>query len=501
MLLTARRTASALGRAPSALPRSTLLRPVTYFSAGAKDAAAASSPSPSAPKSGKPPPIQLPSANRLSARPFQDLNDLPVTFADISRAQVAIRGGVTRTSCEKSEFLSDIVGANVYLKPEFRQFTGSFKERGARNALLSLLREGGPEFVSNGGGAIAASAGNHALALAYHGRQLGVPVTVVMPTVAPLAKVDKCRRFGARIIIEGAHIGEAKEYAETLVASEGLSYINGYDDPPIVAGAGTIGIEIVEDVPDVDAVVVPVGGAGLIAGISCAIKTLKPECQVYGVEPERAASYIEALAVGEPVFTHMEATLADGLAVPSVGPHAFEVARHYVDETVTCSEKEIALAVLRLIENEKVVVEGGGAAGLAALLPKGNLDRGSLKGKNVVVPLCGGNIDTTTLGRVLDRGLAADDRLCRFVATVSDRPGGIARLTDLLHQHGASIKDVMHERAWLHSSVDQVQVKVVVELQGKDHAERVKNALVAAEYPLLWNLDLDEAKDLPCIAG
>lgn len=415
-------------------------------------------------------------------------DDLPVTFADISRANVAIRGGVARTRCEKSYFLSEVVGANVFLKSEFRQFTGSFKERGARNAILQLLREKGPEFREHGG-VIAASAGNHALALAYHGQSLGIPVTVVMPTVAPLAKVDKCRKFGARIIIEGAHIGEAKEFAETLVESEGLNYVNGYDDPPIVAGAGTMGIEIIEDVPCVDAVVVPVGGAGLIAGVACAIKTLKPECKVYGVEPEFAASYLAALAAGKPVPFKVKPTLADGLAVPVVGPHAFEVARHYVDECVTCTEKEVSLAVLRLIENEKMVVEGGGASGLAALLPGGKLDRPELKGKNIVIPLCGGNIDTTVLGRVIDRGLAADKRLCNFVATVSDRPGGISNLTKLLGDEGASIKDIYHERAWLHTSVDQVQVKCVVELQGREHAKRVKQALLDAGYPLDWNTD------------
>ena len=209
-------------------------------------------------------------------------DNLPVTFADISRAHVAIRDGVVRTKCEKSVFLSEIIGANIYLKPEFRQFTGSFKERGARNAILKLKNR---DPASAQRGVIAASAGNHALALAYHGRELGIPVTVVMPTVAPLAKVDKCRKFGARIIIEGMHIGEAKTYAETLVQSEGLTYVNGYDDPPIIAGAGTIGIELIDDVPNVDVVVVPVGGAGLIAGIACSVKTLKPEARVRSPNP------------------------------------------------------------------------------------------------------------------------------------------------------------------------------------------------------------------------
>lgn len=297
------------------------------------------------------------------------------------------------------------------------------------------------------------------------------------------------QKFGARIIIHGAHIGESKDFADELAAKDKLTYINGYDDPPIVAGAGTMGIEIINDVPCVDVVVVPVGGAGLIAGVSCAVKTLKPECRVIGVEPEFCSSYLAALEAGKPVPADVTPTLADGLAVPVVGSHAFEVARHYVDECVTTTEKEISLSVLRLIEQEKMVVEGGGASGLAALLPGGKLDRPDIKGKNVVVPLCGGNIDTTVLGRVLDRGLSADNRLCNFYATVSDRPGGISRLTALLAEQGASIKDIFHERAWLYTSVDQVQVKCVVELQGEDHAMRLKRALLAEGYPLKWGDD------------
>eukprot|EP00578_Thalassiosira_sp_NH16_P013220 CAMPEP_0181125198 /NCGR_PEP_ID=MMETSP1071-20121207/26907_1 /TAXON_ID=35127 /ORGANISM="Thalassiosira sp., Strain NH16" /LENGTH=534 /DNA_ID=CAMNT_0023210595 /DNA_START=56 /DNA_END=1660 /DNA_ORIENTATION=+ len=438
-------------------------------------------------------PHTLPRSRRKAhteQREKKNLESLPVTFADISRANVAIRHGVIRTPCVKSYFLSELLGANIFLKTEFQQFTGSFKERGARNAILTLLREMGEDELRRSGGVIAASAGNHALALAYHGKDLGVPVTVVMPTVAPLAKVDRCRKFGAKIIIEGAHIGESKEYAEKLVSSReggGLEYVNGYDDPPIIAGAGTIGMEIIEDVPCVDAVVVPVGGAGLIAGVSCAVKTLKPDVAVYGVEPEFAASYIAALGAGKPVPARITPTLADGLAVPTVGSHAFEVARHYVDECVTCTEKEVSLAILRLIENEKMVVEGGGATGLAALLPGAQLDRPELKGKNIVVPLCGGNIDTTVLGRVLERGLAADDRMKNFVATVSDRPGGIARLTTLLGDNGASIKDMYHERAFLHTNIDHVHVKVVVELQGKEHAQQIERALIENGYDPVWD--------------
>lgn len=245
---------------------------------------------------------------------------------------------------------------------------------------------------------------------------------------------------------------------------------------------------MIDDVPNVDIVVVPIGGAGLIAGISCAIKTLKPNVKVIGVEPEFCASYTAALVAGKPVSAIFTPTLADGLAVPIVGSNAFAVARHYVDECVLTTEKLISLAVLRLLENEKVVVEGGGATGLAALLPGGTLDRHDIKGKNIIVPLCGGNIDTTVLGRVLERGLTADQRLIQFIATVSDRPGGISKLTTLLASHGASIKDIYHERAWLHSSVSQVQVKCIIELQGPEHGKRVYDALIDSNYPILWNI-------------
>ena len=240
----------------------------------------------------------------------------------------------------------------------------------------------------------------------------------------------------------------------------------------------------------------PVGGAGLIAGLSCAVKTLKPSCMVYGVEPVGAASYSAALAAGKPVAFNVESTLADGLAVPTVGSQAFQVAREYVDETFLATERECALACLRLIENEKMVVEGAGALGLAPILPGGALDLPSNRGKTVAIPICGGNIDTTTLGRVIDRGLAADYRLVRFVATVSDRPGGIAKLTTLLANQNASIKDIYHERAWLHSSVSNVQVKCVVELQGKAHAKQLRAALREADYSVLWDQDLADSGDI-----
>jgi len=254
-------------------------------------------------------------------------------------------------------------------------------------------------------------------------------------------------------------------------------------------------------VPDVEVVVIPVGGAGLIAGMALAIKTLRPNCLVIGVEPAYCASYTEALKMGKPSPAVVLPTLGDGLAVPTVGPHSFEVARKYVDKVVTVSEKYLALAILRCLEHEKCVVEGGGAAGLAALLPGGPLDIPEMKGKKVAVPLCGGNIDITMLGRVIERGLAADRRLVRFAVTVMDRPGGLAKLTALISQQGASVMDIAHERAWLHTSIDQVVNKVVVEITGAEHEMRLKKALEDAGYPVQWDLGVEYAEKPPIPEG
>ena len=404
-----------------------------------------------------------------------DRLNIPVSFEDVSRASYRIKSGIKRTHCGKSAFLSEITGCELYLKKDLAQFTGSFKERGARNSLMLL-----PDDKKHLG-VVTASAGNHALGLSWHGKDLGIPVTCVMPTTAPLAKVDKVRKFGANVVLHGQHIGEAKEFAHKEYPN--LRYINGYDDPEIIAGAGTMGIEILEQVPDVDVILIPVGGAGLIAGVSLAVKTLRPTVEVIGVEPENVASYAAAVLAGKPVHTFKGATLADGLAVPVVGPTSFEVAKHFVDYSVSVPEKMIAISVLRLLEIEKLVVEGGGAAALAAILPNGPL-YGKFKGKKVCVALCGGNIDTTVLGRVIERGLAADMRLVRFSATVSDRPGGIASLARDLADMGVSVKDIYHERAWLQSNVDQVVVKCVVETTGKDHCEKLFSFLRGKGYPL-----------------
>ncbi|XAM00696.1 threonine ammonia-lyase [Phycisphaeraceae bacterium D3-23] len=393
---------------------------------------------------------------------------LPVSTDDILAAAHRIKGGVVHTTCRHSAGLSKLAGYDLFLKREYRQRTGSFKERGARNALLRLT----PEQKQHG--VIAASAGNHALALAYHGQQLGIPVTVVMPTFAPMIKVANCRGFDATIVLHGDHIGDAKDHAMTLVDERSLTYINGYDHPDIIAGAGTIGLEMLEQVPDLDAVVVPVGGAGLIAGVAMAINSIRPEVEVIGVEPQRAASYGPALAAGTPVKGDMQPTLADGLAVPVVGSNAYVIAKQHVDRMVTINESDIALAILRLVEMEKAVVEGAGAAGVAAVLGH-KLD--DLQGKKVGTILCGGNIDTTMLGRIIQRGLAADGRLCRFSAHISDRPGGLAAFTKLLAEQGVSVIDIAHDRVFGGDEIASVSVECKVETRDQDHIDALRNRL------------------------
>jgi threonine dehydratase len=356
----------------------------------------------------------------------------------------------------------------IFCKLEYLQRTGSFKERGARNALLQLS----PEKKQRG--VIAASAGNHALGLAYHAQLLGIPATVVMPRFAPLTKVSNCRRFGAQVLLEGATLAEAKARAEEMEVQKGFTYINGYDDPTIIAGQGTMGLEIAAQVPEIDAIIVPIGGGGLIAGVALALKKLKPQIQVIGVEPERAASFTAALKAGQPVDFEIKPTLADGLAVSRVGANAFQIARELVDRVVLVGEHDLALAILRLMELEKAVVEGAGAAALAACLA-GKVPE--LKGKTVVLPLCGGNIDLTMLGRVLERGLAFDGRLCQFTATISDRPGGLACFAGLIAEEGASIIDISHDRAFSSDDLSTVRVHCTVETKDRDHIERLRQRL------------------------
>ncbi|KAI6219708.1 Threonine ammonia-lyase [Aphelenchoides besseyi] len=398
---------------------------------------------------------------------IEELKPERIEFSDIACAAFRIRGGIHFTPAAKSYELSGLLDLELFNKMEFLQATGSFKERGARYALHRLSTK------EANNGVIAASAGNHALALAYHGQQMSIPVTVVMPNFAPLMKISSCRSYGAQVILKGRNIQEARVYAMELSKARDLKYINGFDYPDVIAGQGTIGLEILEQVKNIDAVIVPVGGGGLIAGVALAVKTLKPEILVIGVESETCASFSNAL-YGTNYEICADSTLADGLAVPTVGINAVYNAKGIVDDIVTVCEESIALAILRLLEMEKSVVEGGGAVGLAALL-SGKLPQ--LKGKRVVNILTGGNIDSTVLGRTIARGLAADGRLVKFDVVVSDRPGGIAELATRIAETGASIKDIFHERAWLAANVYEVQVRVVVETRDREHVNQLNQML------------------------
>jgi threonine dehydratase len=303
---------------------------------------------------------------------------------------------------------------------------------------------------------------------------LGIPATVVMPKFAPLIKITNCQKLGANVVLRGKDFGEAKAHACDLAAENGFAYIDGYDDPPIIAGQGTMGLEILEQVPDVDLVVVPVGGGGLIAGVSLAIKTLRSQTKIIAVEAESVASFSAALKAGKPTAIITRPTLADGLAIPQVGNNAFAIARERVDLAIKVSEEEIALAILRLVELEKSVVEGAAATPLAAAMSDKLKD---FAGKTCVLLLCGGNIDPNILSRVIERGLVADGRLCRFTAVISDRPGGLADLAREIAVTGASIKQVVHERAFGSANVSTVNVLCTVETRNADHVAVVRDHL------------------------
>ncbi|MBT4157496.1 MAG: threonine ammonia-lyase [Planctomycetaceae bacterium] len=396
-----------------------------------------------------------------------------VTVEDIDAAAERIADGIYRSPCPPSIPLSELTGCDVFCKLDLLQRTGSFKERGARNALL-LLNES-----QKNSGVIAASAGNHALGLAYHGKLLKIPVTVVMPRFAPLVKVATCRRLGATVLLHGETFEEARQRAVELASENGLRLIHGFDDVEIIAGQGTTAVEILEDVPDADAIIVPTGGAGLLAGVAIAAKARRPDIKIIAVEAAAAASFTASLAAGKPVDAPVRPTLADGLAVGRVGERAFALAAPRVDRVLAVDEQLLSLAVLRLLELEKTSCEGAGAAALAAIMGASGQD---LKGLKVVLLLCGGNIDPTVLHRVIDHGLAVDGRLWRFTATVSDRPGGMARLTQVIADAGASVLEINHDRAFSGPEVFSTTVEVTVETADQDHIDALNKQLHEAGF-------------------
>ena len=392
-------------------------------------------------------------------------------LSDIHAARDRIAGQVACTACTRSRTLSAITGANVFLKFENHQFTASFKERGALNCLLLLTPH------ERQRGVIAMSAGNHAQALAYHGSRLGVPACIVMPRSTPNVKVQQTRVFGAEVHLEGSTFEETLAFTEALAAERRLTLVHPFDDERVIAGQGTIGLEILEQVPDADAIVLPVGGGGLIGGTAMAVKSVAPAVAVAGVQVERFAAAYDRFH-GRRGEAGPSGTVAEGIAVKSPGEQTWRLIEAYVDTLFLVNETEVEQAIFTLLEIEKTVVEGAGAAALAALAA--NTDR--FRGSNVVLVLSGGNVDMMVLSSVLQRGLVRSHRLARLDVEIPDVPGALAQLTDVLGRLDSNIVDIVHQRAFGGSSVRATIVELVLQMRGEEQVEQVLTALRQRGY-------------------
>jgi threonine dehydratase len=390
-----------------------------------------------------------------------------VTLSDVQAALGRIRDQIYLSPCARSETLSRVTGTNAFLKLENLQMTGAYKERGALNKLLTMSA------ADRARGLIAASAGNHAQGVAYHGGRLGVTVTIVMPETTPIMKVANTRAHGARIVLCGGNYDEAYAEARRLEQAEGLTFVHPFDDPFVIAGQGTIGLEILDQVPDVDAVVVPVGGGGLVSGLGVALKERRPGVRLIGVEADVIPCMRAALSAGKPVTLDPATTLADGISVKRAGDLTFEHVRRYVDEVVTVSEEEIASAILYCLEKEKTVTEGAGAVGVAALMHR--KVRG-LEGKRVVSVVSGGNIDVNLIARIIERGLVKDGRLVRVSIALLDKPGQLAITSGIIAGARANVIEVHHTRAFA-SKFGGTTLQLTLETRGPEHVEEILAAL------------------------
>lgn len=398
---------------------------------------------------------------------------MTVTLADIQAARRVLRGVISATPVLADERLSDELGARVFLKAENTQRSGSFKIRGAYNTISRLAPD------ERARGVIAHSAGNHAQGVALAAKLQGIPATIVMPERAPLTKVAATRRLGAEVILHGASFDDAGAHARALQQERGLTYVHAFNDERVVAGQGTIGLEIVEALPDLTLLVVPIGGGGLISGIAIAVKALLPDVRIIGVQAAGCAPVLQSLAAGEPVTSPTARTIADGIAVKRPGDLTLPIIRELVDEVVTVDDDEIARAIAHAAQNVRQVVEGAGAAGLAALLSgRVRINPGDV----VCAVLCGGNIDGNLLARVLEQVLVKQGRYMLLRTTVDDRPGNLAPLIDQVAQAGANVIDIFHRRAvWL-VPVDRVGIEMVLEVRDEAHAQHVLKHLAAAGY-------------------
>jgi threonine dehydratase len=398
---------------------------------------------------------------------------MTVTLADIQAARRMLREVISATPILADERLTQELGARVFLKAENTQRSGSFKIRGAYNTISRLAPE------ERARGVIAHSAGNHAQGVALAAQLLGIPATIVMPQRAPLTKVAATRRLGAEVILHGATFDDAGAHARTLQREHGFTYVHAFNDERVIAGQGTIGLEIVEALPDLELLVVPIGGGGLISGIAIAVKALMPDVRIVGVQAAGCAPVPVSLAAGEPITAPTARTIADGIAVKRPGDLALPIIRDLVNEVVTVDDEEIARGIAHAAQNARQVVEGAGAAGLAALL-SGKVVPAA--GSTVCTVLCGGNIDGNLLARVLEQVLVKQGRYILLRTTVDDRPGNLAPLIEHVASAGANVIDIFHRRAvWL-VPVDRVGIEMVLEVRDEAHGQEVMHCLTAAGY-------------------
>jgi threonine dehydratase len=395
-----------------------------------------------------------------------------IKLCDVQDALARIRADIRVSPCPRSEAFSGLTHSTIFLKLDNQQRTGAFKERGALNKLLTLSEQ------ERGRGVIAASAGNHAQGVAYHAGRHGIKARIVMPLPTPLTKVSATRAYGAEVVLEGANYDEAFARAVESSRQDGLTLIHAFDDDTVIAGQGTLGLEILEQHPGIEVIVAPIGGGGLIGGIACAVKETSPTVKVFGVQPSKLPSMIAAVAEGKPVTLQAATTIADGIAVRRAGERTLPLVQKYVDDIVTVEEEEIANAILLLLEREKTLAEGAGAAALAAVLNR----KLPVERKKVAVLVCGGNIDVTLLARIIERGMVKDGRLVRLRIHLPDYPGALHRLTGILATHRANIVETSYDRAYHGVNLGDTAIDITMETRGPEHIAELLAALVAAGY-------------------
>ena len=397
---------------------------------------------------------------------------MTVTLQNVQAARGRIRDYIYCSPAPHSDELSQLTGQSVYLKLDNLQRTGAFKERGALNKILTLSDD------ERRRGVIAASAGNHAQAVAYHATQRGIRSRIVMPLMTPLVKVSSTTNFGGEVFLHGANYDEACAEAMRQGEEERLTLLHPFDDDDVISGQGTIGLELLEQIPDLEAVVVPIGGGGLIGGVACAVKESNSKVRIIGVQTERLPSMLRATEAGEPVTVPAEATIADGIAVRRAGNRTLPLVQRYVDELVTVDEEEIANAILILLEREKLLAEGAGAVALAALLQHKTL----LNGQRTAVLVCGGNIDVSLLSRIIERGLVKDGRRTRLRIHLTDRPGALHGLTRIIADARANIVQTSHDRAHYGVNLGDTVIDVTLETRGNAHIAEISQMLTDAGY-------------------